>query len=269
MATESDPKTAGRPAIIETVKTPLGFFSLVVLVVEALLATTAARTGGTALMWIVLAMVVLIFLLVGIVAFFAYYRPEALWGKRASGNLVAARSSVQDVETFSVAKVLCAATSEFEKLGFKHDVELLKGAFRRRVEIVDGLSSDLLRHRLTTTKYGVVHLLLYVDPTTGDIGFGNGETLSAEGFEKLVEVCGARLIVLATCDSLTLAAKISRKTNMIAASTSIAVKDFERWARAFYGMLGQGRPLSQSFELATATSDAPMILLMRRDLRFK
>ncbi len=67
--------------IIEAVKTPLGFFVLVVLVVEVIFGFTASNTNSKE---IVVAMIALIFLLVGIVAFLSYRRPEALSGARYS-----------------------------------------------------------------------------------------------------------------------------------------------------------------------------------------
>jgi hypothetical protein len=67
--------------IIKTVQTPLGFFVLVVLVTEVILATTATFSEGFDRTFLISGMVVLIFLLVAIVAFLAYRRPEALRGK--------------------------------------------------------------------------------------------------------------------------------------------------------------------------------------------
>lgn len=67
--------------IIQTVQTPLGFFVLVVLVIEVILATTATFSEGFDRTFLIIGMMVLIFLLVVIVAFLAYWRPDALRGK--------------------------------------------------------------------------------------------------------------------------------------------------------------------------------------------
>jgi ubiquinone/menaquinone biosynthesis C-methylase UbiE len=67
-----------RVAIIDAVKTPLGFFTLVVLVTEALIGTLVAVGRLTNAGWI-WAMIALIFLLVIVVALMAYFRPEALY----------------------------------------------------------------------------------------------------------------------------------------------------------------------------------------------
>ena len=71
-----------RRDIIESVKTPLGFFVLGLLVFEAILAVFAAYSSGLERGLLFGAMVLLMFSLICIVAFLAYYRPEALKGDR-------------------------------------------------------------------------------------------------------------------------------------------------------------------------------------------
>ena len=71
-----------RSSIIQTVQTPLGFFTLVVLVVEVILGITANLSQGADRTYLIVAMIALIFLLVFLVAIFAYFRPEALHGVR-------------------------------------------------------------------------------------------------------------------------------------------------------------------------------------------
>lgn len=71
-----------RANVIESVKTPLGFFSLVALIAEAALGATAVfieRPEKTTLVW---SMIALVFILVVLVAVLAFYRPEALSGLR-------------------------------------------------------------------------------------------------------------------------------------------------------------------------------------------
>lgn len=71
-------KSINRIKIIETTKTPLGFFTLIILVVEALLAYLAAKAGGTDFTVLLVSMIVLVFALVGVVLFTAIKHPEAL-----------------------------------------------------------------------------------------------------------------------------------------------------------------------------------------------
>lgn len=81
--TEDPPKAKALWAsIIESVRTPLGFYALVVLIAEGILGGVALlieRPEKTILVW---AMIILIFLLTIIVAVFSFVRPEALRGQR-------------------------------------------------------------------------------------------------------------------------------------------------------------------------------------------
>lgn len=75
-------KEPDRIKIIQTVQSPLGFFTLVVLVVEVILGIMDSLSAGTDRTYLIFGMIGLIFLLVVIVALFAAFRPEALSGKR-------------------------------------------------------------------------------------------------------------------------------------------------------------------------------------------
>lgn len=90
--------TVKAPSIIETIKTPLGFFSLVVLAVETILGITANLSQGTDRTYLIVGMLILIFLLVIIVAAFALFKPKALSGESADDSTAA--SLISGVETF-------------------------------------------------------------------------------------------------------------------------------------------------------------------------
>lgn len=83
---ENKSNQSNRVSIIETVQTPLGFFTLTVLVVEVVLGIVANFSQGSDRTYLIVSMIALIFLLVAIVASFAYFRPEALRGRRPVGN---------------------------------------------------------------------------------------------------------------------------------------------------------------------------------------
>lgn len=72
-----------REGIIRTVQTPLGFFALVILVVEAILGVIAGMSTGISQTLAISGILVFVSALVAIVAFLAYSRPEALRGLRA------------------------------------------------------------------------------------------------------------------------------------------------------------------------------------------
>ncbi len=67
-----------RVAIISAVKTPLGFFVLVVLVLEAVLGAIALQTAGQNQLVALYGMLAVVGALIAIVAFFAYSNPSAL-----------------------------------------------------------------------------------------------------------------------------------------------------------------------------------------------
>lgn len=74
-----------RRSIIEAIKTPLGFFSLVLLVIESLLGGLALATDpGEDRMLLVKLIVGILVLVIILVAVISWFRPEALWGKRYS-----------------------------------------------------------------------------------------------------------------------------------------------------------------------------------------
>jgi len=80
MAADREP--SNRIGVIQAVTKPINFFSLVVLVVEAILGVTANFSQGMDRTYLIVGMISLIFLLVIIVAVFSFVRPEALRGER-------------------------------------------------------------------------------------------------------------------------------------------------------------------------------------------
>lgn len=81
-AKDNQSTQSGRVGLIRAVNTPLGFFVLIVLVIEAILGTLAGLSSGLDRTLSLVGMLVIILALVGVVAFMAYYRPEALSGLR-------------------------------------------------------------------------------------------------------------------------------------------------------------------------------------------
>ena len=91
------------------------------------------------------------------------------------------------------------------------------------------------------------------------------DRLTADGFAKLVELSNPLLVVLATCNALYTASRVSRFANVVAASGDIAVDVIVGWQKAFYGGLGAGQSLFNSYELANAVSTAPVVLHLKKD----
>jgi len=126
-----------RISIIRTVQTPLGFFVLVVLVVKTILGIVAGLSEGMDRTIIIIGMLVIIGGLVGIVAFLAYNRPEALQGVRAgdatSNISVEAESKNWEAEYlhFDVSK--STAQNDLSSLA-KEIQEILNNEFSARLE---------------------------------------------------------------------------------------------------------------------------------------
>jgi hypothetical protein len=75
-------KPPDRKDVLQTIKTPLGFFTLVVLVVEIVFGVAAGLSRGLDRTYLIVGMLALMFILVLIVAGLTFYRPDALLGKR-------------------------------------------------------------------------------------------------------------------------------------------------------------------------------------------
>ncbi|MGR8999967.1 MAG: hypothetical protein ACU88J_13100 [Gammaproteobacteria bacterium] len=114
------------PRIIAAVTTPLGFFVLVVLVVEAGLIGLAATVGRGDHVYL-LAVVGVLVLLIFVVALIAVFRPEALIGKRYEPITTALAESlgidvyavfdgyieeINKEEAYSMLRDACVASSE-------------------------------------------------------------------------------------------------------------------------------------------------------------
>ena len=75
-------KTTNRLNIIESVKTPIGFFVFAVLVIEAIFGVVLNKSEGSERAILIISMIALISTLVAIVVVLAVFRPEALKGER-------------------------------------------------------------------------------------------------------------------------------------------------------------------------------------------
>jgi hypothetical protein len=159
--TKAKQQTASsRVSIINAVRTPPGFFVLVVLVVEVALGGLAARTGGQNQLVALYGMLFVVLALIAVVAFFAYRRPEALTGERppVSNALPNAETPVVEIK-----RTLCAVTEMFESLGADEDIRLLGSKFPGTVTDLRLVSAQTLKDTLAQNKFEIIHLLGYVD----------------------------------------------------------------------------------------------------------
>jgi len=98
--------------------------------------------------------------------------------------------------------------------------------------------------------------------------FSERDKLNADGFAELVKLTRARLVILATCDSIALGGVIARTTNVIAATSSVNVSDFLSWENGFFSILAKRYTISQAFDISKCVSDLPLLLILKADLAF-
>ena len=271
------PNKESRVAIISTVQTPLGFFVLVVLIVEVILGILASFSSGNDKTYLVVGMLALIFLLVLIVAGMAVFRPLSLYGKqtriRVSSSPVTLPDSQKEIfssiETVKNPRVLWACNWP-DSLGemMEKDTQVIKQAFPKSALITEKeLTADRFRELLTKNKFDIVQLTVNVGHD-GSIIFSADERIPSQGVAHLLEVSKTKLLVLACCNSVPLAAELATKTNMIAATGNLAVKGFAAWQSVFYQLLSDGNPLSRAYSVASSTVQSPIVILMKQDVVF-
>jgi hypothetical protein len=180
-------------------------------------------------------------------------------------------------------KILCACSPQYFHLSFPKDVELIKRETQKisaQVRELHNTNSNELIQVLLENTFDLIHISAYVNPKTGEIYFNDVDdkgipvdgvkidSIDAERFAKLIEIAKARLVILATCDSLLLGAKLAKITNMIAATDWVYVDDILQWELALYKCLTKGVSLSNAYETASSISKAPMLLLLKKNLAF-
>lgn len=197
------------------------------------------------------------------------------------------------VERVDNPRVLCAATEQYAQpsLGFHLDVAIVQAVFGEdRVIVEHSLTRRRLTDLLTTERFDIVHLVLAVDPTDGDLIFSpvelpderstvnrgladagrqrREERLPAAGFADLLTESGSRLVVLATCNALLLAVQVSHVANMAASDTDVSGEEAAEWEDCFYNLLRRGKSVFKALELTQSQVAAPIRGIRRRDVTF-
>jgi hypothetical protein len=109
MALDPTSSSESRTSIIQSVKTPLGFFTLAVLITEVILGLLASKASGGDFTILVVSMVILMFVLVGIVAYISFTKPYTLINdtypaKRESSSLQSVDTSLPLEEQNSILR---------------------------------------------------------------------------------------------------------------------------------------------------------------------
>ena len=269
-----------RASLISAVKTPLGFFALVVLVVEAILLVALGLSSGPDRTYLVIGMLVLVVGLVGIVTFMALFRPMSLYGRRDGSDEGDQADSSRLPSSFEREPVLVTTPRILVATALGHladmheeDYRIIRSAFQQyrrkqyKIAEIKMASPNDLTEALMNEQYDILQIGVTVT-RAGDLQFGAGSSkLPSEGFARLLEHSGVKLVVLATCDSVGLAAHISRYTAMIAATGNLPQKGWTAWSRIFYSLLAKGAPLSDAYATAMANAPLPVAVISRTDLR--
>ncbi|MBW1940364.1 MAG: hypothetical protein JRI28_03130 [Deltaproteobacteria bacterium] len=133
-----------RSTLIDTVQTPLGFFVLVVLVVEAglmTLAGTVAQEGDRSYLYSIVGLLVLLILVVAVTAFL---KPEALSGQRKSAvEEDFAEALAKDVfEAFD--GYLSNEDEESRAEAYEYFADLCKGSRYYEVDVTKSFASTFV-----------------------------------------------------------------------------------------------------------------------------
>ena len=190
----------------------------------------------------------------------------------------AGRRTDTQVEELDQPMLLCAASPLYAKYDFDGDSKAMNEAFPGRVSVEASINGSKLRQLLANSRWDVVHLVVNVHSVSGSIilsdrdheervGETSSDIITAEGVAALLHDQQVRLVVLATCDSLALAARLTRVTNVIAGIGWLDGKRAAEWAQLFYGFLARGRSLASAFDLSQKATDVPLVLLTKRDFR--
>jgi hypothetical protein len=188
------------------------------------------------------------------------------------------------VEELHTVRILCVASPAYSDTKFAEDIRQIQQNFPGAIESAHGVGPEELWNYFSSgRRWDIVHLAMYVDARSGDLLFSSAEPrwrwrlpwsqkkahgrIRLDGVEAMIKDSGARLVVVVTCDSLVLGARIARTVNTIAGHKSIDVREALNWSAVFYRNLAQGQPLSEAFYGAQAMTDPGLMLLAKRDFK--
>ena len=206
-------------------------------------------------------------------------KPDTRQGQHAAADLLASRGPPAP-PIIASPRILIAAAKLFasENMRLEDNIEAVTQLSGSPPIVARNVTSEQLRALLTESRFDIIHLLVYVEDRSLKLIFSIDEKgdrlspddiLSSDGFAKLVEVTGAKLVLLATPDSIKLGAVLSQITSVIAGYSEVTVNDFISWEKSFFSLLAKQMPLSKAFDISQVTTGVPLRLLLRDDLAFK
>lgn len=263
-----------RAKLIQTIQTPLGFFSLVVLVVEVILGISANLSSGRDKTYLIFGMIGIIILLILIVTGLAIFLPTSLYGKnskfkpkKVTNPLLKeaiANSEVRFIKNHKFLFVDCingGLEDQRERI-FKKLSKFSK------IKLIFNPTADSFQNLLIKNKFDIIQLDIHITSSSKlFIELGNGlDSLTHDCLIELLEISETKLLVIASCQSVLLASKLSSKVNMIAFCENLSMNSSRRWENIFYELLGQGFPLSRAYSAASTSIKTPIAIIMKEDI---
>jgi hypothetical protein len=186
------------------------------------------------------------------------------------------------LERIEQPRILCAASEQYAQpsLGFHLDVAVLEAAFPQKVTVESKLTRKRLLELLTNQRFDIVHLVLAIDPETGDLVFSpidfvtykpatpHADRMTPASFAALLLESQTSLVVLATCRALLLAVEVAHVANMAASDTEITGAAAAEWAECFYSLLAQGKSLYKAFDITKSQISTPIRPVRHKDVAF-
>ena len=180
-------------------------------------------------------------------------------------------------EVVPLRRALCLASSEYEQERFQHDLDQIHHFFSEgEVTSKQGVTvEEFYDYFSPGNKWDMIHLGLFVDPENQNLlldtssSGGGRQYLSIQAVKGMIQDSGARLVVIITCDSLRFSEQLARTTAVIAGHQSIDPFSAIQWSKVFYKALSLEMTLFQAFDKAQDETDPGLVLLARKDLRFR
>ena len=221
----------------------------------------------------------IIFLLLLIVTVIVIFHPISLYGKTASKEFTEAllklEKSGSETHIVNNPKILVAKGIglDYSEQEIITGTTVIQKAFQKSHISCATLTANEFRVLLTNNKFDIVEITVNVqtDFEYGDVKvyFGCGEDfIPGDGFVELLEISETKLVILASCESLPLAAKVAARINMIASSDWLELTAYAQWQQVFYQLLGKGYPLSRAYSIAISTVKLSMAMIIKQDVLF-
>jgi hypothetical protein len=180
-------------------------------------------------------------------------------------------------EVVPMKRALCLASSEYEQARFQQDLDQIHHFFSKGEVIAkQGVTVETFYEYFSPEKkWDMVHLGLFVDSENQNLlldssSEGRGrQSLSIHKVKGMIKDSGARLVVVITCDSLTFSEQLARFTAVVAGHQNIDAFSAIQWAKVFYKALSLEMTLFQAFDKAQDDTDPGLVLLARKDIRFR